>query len=181
MHRRQCSLLAVIAFVAVCIYSTTRLSQFDRNLVFEKPGSAQPTPTTTDPEVVWVDAAVVTGGPQPKEVPSADQHPIHHLLNKSRRDFSDIEKRQSQTLEDAIKEYRRRYGMPPPPHFDKWFDFAKANKIQLVDEFDTIYDLITPFWGLKPKTIRDRAKEALGREANMLMGRGHSEPQSGAR
>lgn len=41
--------------------------------------------------------------------------------------------------------------------------------MQLVDEFDSIHDLITPFWGLKPRTIRQRAKEALGYD-NALIG-----------
>lgn len=77
--------------------------------------------------------------------------------------------RQSTTLEAAVKEYRRRYGIAPPPHFDKWFQFAKENEVQLIDEFDAIHDLMTPFWGLKPATIRGRAKEALGYE-NALLG-----------
>lgn len=58
--------------------------------------------------------------------------------------------------------------MPPPPHFDKWFKFARDNGVKLVDEFDTIYDLITPFWGLKPKTIRARAREALGFDNGLI-------------
>lgn len=40
--------------------------------------------------------------------------------------------------------------------------------MQLVDEFDIIYDLILPFLGLKPETIRARAKEALSYNNNLL-------------
>jgi hypothetical protein len=68
-----------------------------------------------------------------------------------------------------VAEYRRRYNIPPPPNFDKWYEFARSRNVQLIDEFDTIFELITPFWGLKPTTIRARAKEALGFE-NSLMG-----------
>ncbi|ODA78827.1 hypothetical protein RJ55_06211 [Drechmeria coniospora] len=90
-------------------------------------------------------------------------------MKTARSDFEDVRKKQSKTLPEAVEEYRKRYGIPPPPHFDKWFDFAQRNKVQLVDEFDTIHHLITPFWGLKPKTIRARAKEALGYD-NALIG-----------
>ncbi|KHN99479.1 Lipopolysaccharide-modifying protein [Metarhizium album ARSEF 1941] len=117
----------------------------------------------------WGGAAAIQGGHRAKDVPSSERHPIQHLMVDARRELDEVTKRQSKDLESAVKEYRRRYGMPPPPHFDKWFEFARSNKVQLVDEFDTIYHLITPFWGLKPKTIRERAREALGHE-NALIG-----------
>ncbi|KAG5922142.1 hypothetical protein E4U42_005591 [Claviceps africana] len=112
---------------------------------------------------------------KPRSNPRPDTHPIDHLSQTAERDFSETLNRQSKTLEKAVEEYRRRYGLPPPPHFDKWFEFAKDNDVQLIDEFDTIHDLMTPFWGLRPKTIRTRAREALGND-NGLMGiaiRGH--------
>lgn len=108
------------------------------------------------------------GGPAPKAAPNKASHPISYLINEAQREFDELKKRQSTSLEAAVKEYRKRYGMAPPPHFDKWYEFAKANGVQLVDEFDTIYHLITPFWGLRPKTIRDRAKEALGFDNGLL-------------
>ena len=58
--------------------------------------------------------------------------------------------------------------MPPPPHFDKWYEFARSNDVQLIDEFDSIYDMITPFWGLEPKTTRLRAKEALAYDNGLI-------------
>ncbi|KAM0265217.1 hypothetical protein ACHAQJ_000371 [Trichoderma viride] len=79
-----------------------------------------------------------------------------------------MKKRQSKSLDEAVKEYRRRYGMPPPPHFDKWYEFAISNKVQLIDEFDMIYDMIMPFWGLQPKTIRARVIEALGYDNGLI-------------
>jgi hypothetical protein len=96
-------------------------------------------------------------------------HPIWHLVKKAENDLQVLQSQQSKTLTQAVAEYRRRYKIPPPPNFDKWFAFAQARDVQLVDEFDTIFELLTPFWGLKPKTIRDRAKEALGYD-NVLMG-----------
>ncbi|KAG6007735.1 hypothetical protein E4U21_005574 [Claviceps maximensis] len=99
---------------------------------------------------------------KPRSIPRTDAHPIEYLSQTAEHDFSATLHRQSKTLEEAVEEYRRRYGLPPPPHFDKWFAFAKENDVELLDEFDTIHDLMTPFWGLTPGTIRSRAREALG-------------------
>ncbi|KAL7798493.1 glycosyltransferase family 90 protein [Trichoderma ceciliae] len=118
--------------------------------------------------VTWENLPVITGGPRPKEAPDATSHPIMHLMRDAQQEFAGIKKRQSKSLDEAVKEYRRRYGMPPPPHFDKWYEFAKSNGVQLVDEFDMINDMIVPFWGLQPKTIRARVTEALGYDNGLL-------------
>ncbi|KAL4815224.1 hypothetical protein BDW67DRAFT_176513 [Aspergillus spinulosporus] len=76
--------------------------------------------------------------------------------------FNELLERQSRTLSDAVKEYRQRYNMNPPPHFDKWFNFARSKGVELIDEYDTIYHSLLPFWALTPQTIRARAREALG-------------------
>jgi hypothetical protein len=99
---------------------------------------------------------------------STTSHPMWSLITQSQKEFEDIEARQSTTLQEAITEYRRRYGIPPPPNFDKWYNFAKDNGFRLIDEFDNIHQTLTPFWGLKPATIRARAREALGYDNNLL-------------
>lgn len=102
--------------------------------------------------------------------PSTDSsHPIHQLIDEAEKDFTELKKRQSQTLEDAVEEYRRRYKIPPPPSFDKWYEFARGKRVQLIDEFDTIYHSLLPFWALEPSIIRGRAREALGFD-NALLG-----------
>lgn len=97
-------------------------------------------------------------------------HPMWQLIKDSERELEIVKARQSTTLEAAVKEYRARYGIPPPPNFDKWFELAQSRDVQLIDEFDMIHEMMTPFWGLKPITIRKRAKEALGYEDNRLLG-----------
>ncbi|KAI9727448.1 MAG: capsule-associated protein CAP1 [Cirrosporium novae-zelandiae] len=89
-------------------------------------------------------------------------HPIYQLIRDAEQDFEKIKARQSKTLEEAVKEYRRRYKISPPPNFDKWYEYAKKRNVQLIDEYDTIYDSLLPFWALKPDTIRERARESLG-------------------
>jgi hypothetical protein len=95
-------------------------------------------------------------------------HPIWQLSKDAEQNFQAMLDRQSKTLEEAVLEYRRRYGIPPPPNFDKWFEFAKSRGVQLIDEYDSIHQSLTPFWGLKPSTIRKRAKEAQGYNNNLL-------------
>ncbi|KAM0206364.1 hypothetical protein ACHAQI_008280 [Fusarium lateritium] len=62
----------------------------------------------------------------------------------------------SQTPEEAIEEYKRRYRMLPPPNFDKWHKFAIDNASPVIDDFTQIHNDLLPFWSLKPATIRDR-------------------------
>jgi hypothetical protein len=91
-----------------------------------------------------------------------DSHPIARLINDANSQFDKKRAGQSKSLKEVVQEYRRRYGMPPPPHFDKWFQFAQEKGVQLIDEYDTIYNSLLPFWALSPKVIRERAQETLG-------------------
>ncbi|KAL3427079.1 capsule-associated protein [Phlyctema vagabunda] len=95
-------------------------------------------------------------------------HPIWQLIKDAEKDFEKKKAAQSKTLDEAVAEYRRRYGIPPPPNFDKWYKFAVAKGIQLIDEYDSIHQSLTPFWALKPVTIRKRAQEALGFGNNLI-------------
>jgi hypothetical protein len=95
-------------------------------------------------------------------------HPIWSLMRKAEQEFDEVRSRQSKSLAEAVAEYRRRYGIHPPPNFDKWYQFAVDNDVQMIDEYDIIHKTLTPFWGIKPLTIRARAKEALGYDNNLL-------------
>ena len=90
-------------------------------------------------------------------------HPVVKLAYDAQKSFNATRDAQSQSLEEAVAEYRRRYQMPPPPLFDKWYEFATARDTIMIDEFDTIYHAILPFWGLAPSTIRARVREDLGK------------------
>lgn len=96
-------------------------------------------------------------------------HPIDELVRHAEQEWLKTLDNQSQTLEQAVAEYRRRYGMPPPPNFHKWFEFAQQKGVQLLDEYDMIYHSLLPFWALSPATIRARTREALG-FPNQLVG-----------
>lgn len=96
-------------------------------------------------------------------------HPASQLIESAEKDFKDILERQSKTLAEAVAEYRRRNGIAPPPHFDKWYEFSTRNGVVLIDEFDTITQSLLPYWSLKPSTIRSRIRNALGHEDAALV------------
>ena len=96
-------------------------------------------------------------------------HPVPRLVHDAQQAFNATLARQSNSLDEAIAEYHRRYGMPPPPYFDKWYEFATERETVLIDEFDTIYHALLPFWGVRPDAIRSRVTEDLGFE-NFMMG-----------
>lgn len=70
-------------------------------------------------------------------------------------------KRQSRTLDACCREYERRYGRKPPPHFDKWFRAAQEQGFLLMDEFDSMMATMQPLWGVAPSDIRARLDEII--------------------
>ena len=105
----------------------------------------------------------------PRSHDSSHTHPIDVLMRNAESSWLSTLQKQSQSLEAAVTEYRRRYGVPPPPKFDKWYAFARSKNVQLIDDYDTIYHSLLPFRALAPRTIRKRTSEALGFGANNLM------------
>jgi hypothetical protein len=76
------------------------------------------------------------------------RHPMLDLIDRAEQEWDAKVKRQSKSLEDAVKEYRRRYHRRPPKGFDKWWDYAQAHNVVLVDEYDQIFKDLQPFWAL---------------------------------
>ncbi|KAF2717043.1 glycosyltransferase family 90 protein [Polychaeton citri CBS 116435] len=106
----------------------------------------------------------------PLRITNNKVHPVDQLAQRAQTEWAKTLQGQSQTLEAAVLEYRKRYGMHPPPNFNKWYEFARAKGVKLVDEYDSIYDSLLPFWALTPATIRARTREALGFGGNNLIG-----------
>lgn len=75
-------------------------------------------------------------------------HPILTLIKRAERQWNRKVAKQSRTLKDAVLEYRRRYNRNPPRGFDKWWAYAKANRVILTDEYDQIHRDLQPFWAL---------------------------------
>ena len=62
---------------------------------------------------------------------------------------------QSRSLPEAVAEYKARYGVSPPPHFDKWYNFAVERNSPIIDTFDQIHGDLLPFWGIPPAKLRE--------------------------
>jgi hypothetical protein len=86
-------------------------------------------------------------------------HPIHHLIKEAQKSWTTKLARQSRTLEQAVEEYGRRYGRPPPRGFDVWFDYASQRGVQLLDEYDSIDARIRPFASLPPRILQERSEK----------------------
>ncbi|KAJ4392545.1 hypothetical protein N0V85_006961, partial [Neurospora sp. IMI 360204] len=83
------------------------------------------------------------------------QHPVAQLMEKAKSDFDNMLSRQSKTYEEAVEEYRRRYKVDLPPGFRGWYDFAVKNQSPIIDDFDTIYQSVSPFWKLSGQEVLD--------------------------
>lgn len=60
-------------------------------------------------------------------------HPILELHERGKKRWESLLKHQSQTLEQATAEYKKRYRRSPPRGFDKWFKFCKENGVKIID------------------------------------------------
>lgn len=88
------------------------------------------------------------------------QHPIPALMEAAEEAYRQKLDRQSKTLNQAVKEYKRRYKRPPPKGFDAWWAFAQNANVKLIDEYDGLTEDLAPFWGLSGQEIRRRAEQA---------------------
>ncbi|GAA5873975.1 hypothetical protein JCM8547_001592 [Rhodosporidiobolus lusitaniae] len=86
------------------------------------------------------------------------KHPIPALMKKARDEWERLKGRQSKTFRQAVEEYKRRYGRNPPKGFDRWYAFAKAHKVLLIDEFDLIDKDFKIFRAFKPSVFRKRVE-----------------------
>lgn len=94
----------------------------------------------------------------PSGVALHGDHVIEDIVSSARGSFTAWASQagNSTTLEEAVVQYNRRHGMPPPPNFDRWFDFAMSHNSTIVDDFDQIRLDLAPFWGVLPSVLRER-------------------------
>ncbi|SDA02252.1 BZ3501_MvSof-1269-A2-R1_C50g00262 [Microbotryum saponariae] len=67
--------------------------------------------------------------------------------------------KQSHSLVQAVAEYKRRYNQNPPVGFDRWYQFAMDNNVQLIDEYDSIYENIFPYASIPSRERSDMLQE----------------------
>ncbi|MCJ1481277.1 hypothetical protein MMC06_001434 [Schaereria dolodes] len=88
------------------------------------------------------------------------RHPIEALMADAKARHIALLRSQSQTLDQATTEYRRRYERAPPKGFDLWFNIAKSLDVVIIDDYDTITNSFEPFWGLSPRELRESIQAA---------------------
>lgn len=90
-------------------------------------------------------------------------HPIPQLMTEAEDKFRTMLARQSKTIEQAVTEYKRRYGRNPPKGFDKWFTWAVKNNVKMIDEYDAINEDLLPFMELSGEEMRRRIQQVCRR------------------
>jgi len=81
-------------------------------------------------------------------------HPIFELMDRAAADWKNKLTRASKSLNEAVAEYKRRYGRPPPRFFDLWWRYVEEHNVQLPDEYDQIWRDLEPYWGFDPVDLR---------------------------
>ena len=95
-------------------------------------------------------------------------HPVESLITNAKAEFEHMMQRQSKSYDDAHGDYLRRYGVEPPPGFREWYEFAKSKNSPIIDDFDIIYDGVSPFWELSGIEVREVMDEARHADLNQL-------------
>lgn len=90
-------------------------------------------------------------------------HPINNLIATADEQHQRwaFQAYQSKSLAQAVIRYQERYSRDPPPHFDKWYEFANNRDTIIIDDFDNIEEDLIPFSSLKPAELRKRTAEIL--------------------
>ncbi|KAG8987720.1 Glycosyltransferase Family 90 domain containing protein [Tulasnella sp. 427] len=88
------------------------------------------------------------------EVNQHGPHPIYEMITWAEKEWKSKNAKASKTLDQAVAEYKRRYGKSPPKGFDKWWSYVKLHRVQLPDEYDQIYHDLEPLWGVDPATLQ---------------------------
>ncbi|CVK91464.1 related to capsule-associated protein [Fusarium mangiferae] len=87
-------------------------------------------------------------------------HPVRALYNKAQKEFENQSTRQSTSFDAASHNYQHKYGIEPPSGFKGWYDAARSNGSPLIDDFDSLYQTISPFWRLSGSQVLDAMLQA---------------------
>ncbi|RMY70343.1 hypothetical protein D0863_05853 [Hortaea werneckii] len=165
MKFRVGKLLTASAFISFAVLAVLQLQRPLRMPDLDLNGSKGAAAVPLDPNTVGTPSEEYA----PLNYTETRSHPIDQLVRNAEASWLNTLQSQSQSLETAVTQYTKRYNHPPPPNFDKWYEYATERNVQLIDEYDTIYHSLLPFWALSPATIRSRVREACGFQDNNLM------------
>ncbi|KAL1311616.1 hypothetical protein AAFC00_001727 [Neodothiora populina] len=103
---------------------------------------------------------------------NANFHPIDMLMFEAKTQHAKYVARaaSSTDLNTTIEEYKLRHNRNPPPHFDKWYEYATSRKSAIIDDFDRVHEDLLPYWDLSPAEIRERTWKAISNPWNDVAG-----------
>ncbi|KAK1672167.1 hypothetical protein BDP55DRAFT_558846 [Colletotrichum godetiae] len=90
----------------------------------------------------------------------SEKHPVEILSQEGDIKFQHLLRTQSTNYTAAHADYVRRYKAEPPPGFETWFDFAIANQSPIIDNFDLIFDAVSPFLKMSGKEVSQVMRSA---------------------
>ncbi|KJZ74540.1 hypothetical protein HIM_06136 [Hirsutella minnesotensis 3608] len=140
---RLLKLVAVFVVTTLLIYSSTRLSSRWRF-------SAVPS----------FEHASQTYKDCPPNIRESDFSPAAiHCRILAALEAHSTPKTQSSTPEEAIAEYKSRYGRLPPRGFEEWVNFALNHRSEIIDDFDQIDRDLEPYRTPEARQIFRELKE----------------------
>ncbi|TDL20407.1 hypothetical protein BD410DRAFT_841288 [Rickenella mellea] len=179
MKRRTKVLLLAIGIVLLCwvppkLYTKTSTKTSPKQ--YRNPTASAPKRRPPQPKWPVQRPAHVYRNDGLLEVNPNATHPIFELTQAAQEEWTSKLRRASQTLDEAVEEYLRRYNRFPPKGFDEWWEYVVENNVSLPDEYDTIFHRLEPFWGVHPRDLQqtladwevDQAKTTvtIGKERN---------------
>ncbi|KAK1625116.1 hypothetical protein BDP81DRAFT_328477 [Colletotrichum phormii] len=90
----------------------------------------------------------------------SEKHPVEILSREGDIKFQHLLRTQSTNYTAVHADYVRRYKAEPPPGFETWFDFAIANQSPIIDDFDMIFDAVSPFLKMSGEDVSQVMRSA---------------------
>lgn len=78
----------------------------------------------------------------------------HHKAGQEK--FDKLLKRQSRTVDQAIRRYKQKYHREPPQGFSHWVEYALANKSPIIDDYDQLEADLEPLRHVSPHILKAR-------------------------
>ncbi|KAH7333404.1 hypothetical protein BKA65DRAFT_527562 [Rhexocercosporidium sp. MPI-PUGE-AT-0058] len=73
------------------------------------------------------------------------EHPVEALIEHAKAEFAILVQGQSHSYKAAHDEYRRRSSAEAPPGFEAWYNFAVQHQSPIIENFDIVFDSVSPF------------------------------------
>ena len=114
---------------------------------------------------VWIE---ITRHSLANSFTEVQKHPVELLVQDANTKFENLLSKQSQNYTAAYSEYQRRYGIDPPPGFEAWYEFAASKYSLVIDDFDTLYESVSPFWKISGQEVVEAMSAAKAANATEL-------------